>query len=207
MAEKKRLYSLLSNNPLLYLLSQALVGPGLPRFLKKTAQTLSERKGGAITLVDIGCGVGHHAKIVHPYADYIGFDYNEDYIAYAQKKYGRFGRFICDDVANLSQYTDSPDLLMVIGVLHHLDAATAAALLHTLDGFSCDALILDNALYGSNRIARKIVASDRGEHVRTYEKYLELFRGIKGFKHRQCNFNHIPYCHVLSVRGDIPEPS
>jgi SAM-dependent methyltransferase len=206
MAEKKRLYSLLSNNPFLYLLSQTLIGPGLPRFLKKTAKALSERKGEKITIVDIGCGVGHHSKVVHEYADYIGFDYNEDYIRYAKEKYGRFGRFVCDDVSNLKKYTEFQDLLIVIGVLHHLDDSTARDLLKTLDGFSCDTVILDNALYGKSRIARKIVASDRGEHVRSYEKYLELFNSIKGFRHYKCNLNNISYCHVLSVRGDIEVP-
>src|SRR4029077_21123504 len=54
------------------------------------------RAGPGDKVIDIGCG---SAQVLHylPAVDYIGFDMNPDYIAFASRTYGSKGTFLVGD--------------------------------------------------------------------------------------------------------------
>jgi SAM-dependent methyltransferase len=136
------------------------------------------RRGDRI--LDIGCGPGD--ILAHlPDVDYEGFDANEEYIAAAQRRFGARGHFraqllTADTVHESARF----DVVLALGLLHHLDDREAKAL-HQL---ARDALrpggrliTLDPCLIPEqSAIARWVVLADRGRSVRSPAGYADLAR-------------------------------
>jgi SAM-dependent methyltransferase len=152
-------------------------------------------------ILDIGCGPGEMLDAL-PDVEYVGFDVSEAYIDAARARYGTRGTFFVGDVAAV----DPPSLgrfdrVLAMGVLHHVDDATArdllglAARVLTDDGIlaTIDPTFSDR----QNRIARMIVARDRGQHVRRVGAYEALartsFDDIRVGEHH--NLLRFPYSH------------
>src|SRR5262245_54094777 len=78
-------------------------------------------------ILDIGCGLGAILEDL-PSVDYDGFDVDAAYIASARRNYGDRGRFHCEDVRRLDVKENAYDIVLAIGVLHHLDDDEARTL-------------------------------------------------------------------------------
>ena len=65
-----------------------------------------------------------------PEVDYFGFDINAKYIELAKKNFSSRGNFTCQDIlqASSSNFTDTFDVVMANGVLHHIDDKNAGIL-------------------------------------------------------------------------------
>src|SRR4030095_16582354 len=64
-----------------------------------------------------------------PKLDYTGFDANPDYITTATRNYGDRGHFYCQRVSEEPlAANEGYDIVLAIGVLHHLDDAEAEKL-------------------------------------------------------------------------------
>src|SRR5262245_36701594 len=77
-------------------------------------------------ILDLGCGPAEILSALPDAVSYVGYDMSPHYIASAQRKFGTRGEFHCRlleqaEVATLESF----DLVMGIGVLHHLDDTTA----------------------------------------------------------------------------------
>ena len=77
-------------------------------------------------VVDIGCGTGDIRDLFPEDVSYVGFDISEKYIKAAQKKYGKRAKFIVGTAYDFLQKPDennldSADLVLCVGLLHHLD--------------------------------------------------------------------------------------
>jgi SAM-dependent methyltransferase len=154
-------------------------------------------------VLDIGCGPADILKQL-PNVDYTGFDANPDYITTATRNYGNRGRFYCQRVSEESLGDhEGFDIVLAIGVLHHLDDAEAEKLfrlahaalvpggrLVTLDGVFAE---------GQSRIARLIISRDRGEYVRDERGYRTIadrvFTKIKPVVRH--DLLTIPYTHLI----------
>jgi SAM-dependent methyltransferase len=147
----------------------------MPRFV----DLLKIRPGYRI--LDIGCGPADILAYLPKDIEYHGYDLNEGYIAAARRRYGTRGSFAVravspNAVADLGTF----DLVMSIGVLHHLTDAQAiivfASALQVLRPggrvITCDGAYVK----GQNAIARILLALDRGRHVRRPEDYLVFAR-------------------------------
>jgi SAM-dependent methyltransferase len=158
-------------------------------------------------VLDIGCGTGILLGYL-PAVEYVGFDPSDDYITSAQARPVRGARFFVGDVndidpASLGRF----DVVVALGVLHHLDDTAAARL------FDIAATVLDDGrlvtidpCYSPNqsRLSRAVVARDRGGAVRTVDAYRAL--AARRFADVQTHEHHdlltIPYSHVvLECRG------
>lgn len=64
-----------------------------------------------------------------PVVDYVGFDASEEYIQSAQEQYGDLATFYCQQVSaeTISEQAQF-DLVLAVGILHHLDDAEALQL-------------------------------------------------------------------------------
>jgi cyclopropane fatty-acyl-phospholipid synthase-like methyltransferase len=107
-----------------------------------------------------------------PDVKYVGFDMSQSYINVCQQRFGSRGEFHCqmlkdDTVANYGEF----DIVLAIGVVHHLDDAQASKLfslasnalvpggrLLTLDGVYTE----DQSVF-----VKMMLGNDRGQHVRT----------------------------------------
>lgn len=171
----QRLSSILSL-PAGYQLFQQLVGAD---FARKIYLSEYARPAPGDKILDIGCGPADILNYL-PVVNYTGLDLSPEYIRAATERFGDKGRFCCGDVglATIEGEHGTFDLAIAIGVVHHLDDAQAGKLfalarralrpggrLVTYDGCYVP---------GQSRIARWLLAHDRGQFVRSPEAYRQL---------------------------------
>lgn len=150
-------------------------------------------------LLDVGCGTAWILEYLPEGVDYWGYDISQDYIAKAEAKYGAKGRFACRLLEENEVRLIRPfDIVIAIGLLHHLDDAMASEVIRLAQIALCDGgrfVSLDPVFVKSqNPIARAIISCDRGQNVRYAEGYHALacreFNLVQGTMH---NGNWIPY--------------
>ncbi len=134
-------------------------------------------------ILDLGCGPAEILNSMPKDIAYVGYDMSADYIASARKKFADRGTFHCRLLEEAEVATLEPfDLVMGVGVLHHLDDTIARQFMTIAKA----ALKPGGRIYtidpclapGQNPIARFIIARDRGQHVRDASGYRALPDGL-----------------------------
>lgn len=154
-------------------------------------------------ILDIGCGTGdflNYFEDVH----YTGFDGNNSYIEFAKKRFKNKGNFIHGYLSeNLIKEPNTFDIVIAIGILHHLSDDEVIDLFKTAknclrpDG----RLITVDGCYTGNqsKITKYILRNDRGKFVRDLESYVNLAK--KSFKEVEFEIRkdllNIPYTHII----------
>ncbi len=163
-------------------------------------------------ILDIGCGPGDIVPYL-PGVEYLGFDASQEYIKAARERFGEGHlanrprhpvTFICDQVSTTTlKERSSFDIVLAVGILHHLDDGEALQLFHlaqaalkpggrliTLDGVF---------VQKQSPCARYIISKDRGQNVRTQQGYLQLASQV--FSTITTSIRHdllrIPYTHII----------
>jgi SAM-dependent methyltransferase len=190
----------------------------IPAIYSLFGQLLDKKKGGGNTvlvkeyirpkendkLLDIGCGTGNILDYLPKNIEYTGFDANHQYIEAAQKRYGHRATFICERIntTHLGKYSLF-DLVLVDGVLHHLDDREVLQLFKIAHAalkkggrlITMDGVFVEN----QSSIARWLISKDRGQNVRTQAGYLELASQV--FSNVSTDTRHdlliIPYTHFI----------
>jgi SAM-dependent methyltransferase len=188
--------------PLLYLFSQAILGAKRAR--KRCIDEYAKPKPG-MRVLDIGCGPGYVIEYL-PKVCYYGFDVRPAYIAYARRKYGTQGTFYCQRFdANMAKELESFDLILMAGLLHHLNDQEVLGLLELSKGAigNTGSLVTLDPCYdqAQSRIAKFLLNRDRGESIREASGYVslasKLFRQVD-FHVRQDLF-FLPYTALVMV--------
>jgi SAM-dependent methyltransferase len=153
-------------------------------------------------VLDIGCGPGTMVSYL-PGAEYVGLDVSLEYIEKARRRFPH-ARFICQSVGEVDQVErDYFDIVLALGVLHHLDDQEALTLfqiahdamkpggrLVTIDGVWTD---------DQSHIVKYLLSRDRGRFVRSEAGYREL--AAKVFSNIESSIRHallrIPYSLVI----------
>jgi 2-polyprenyl-3-methyl-5-hydroxy-6-metoxy-1,4-benzoquinol methylase len=181
--------------PVIYSSLQMLMGARKSRqhFVAESIQPFPGMK-----ILDIGCGPADILAYL-PDVDYRGFDISAKYIEHARAKFAGKGRFNCrclqfSDLAELPPF----DIVLALGVLHHLDDNTATILMQIASNAlktGGKLLTIDPCLDPSqSQIARFLVLHDRGQNVRDKIGYETLAK--TSFKDLQVEVRHktlIPY--------------
>ena len=186
--------------PLLYLAYRTIVGGK-----RATSIYVNEyvRPKNRDRVLDIGCGP---AGTVEHFSDveYVGFDSNSAYIDLAKKKYGKKAHFYCGIVNKVTlENFEEFDLVLALGVLHHLDDNESLALLklaHTALKKGGRLITFDGCfIEGQSKIAKFIISQDRGQFVRTQKKYANLatqvFSDVEVFL--RDDLLRVPYNHII----------
>lgn len=154
------------------------------------------------TIFDMGCcGPVLILDYLPDDVKYTGTDFNSDYIQSARIKYSSKGEFIHGNVSEHKEYSfkESFDIVIAIGVIHHLSNDDATKLLATVyDCLKKDGrfISLDNVYDKKLSIVNKIALKcDRAADNRKKSNYLQkfllfLFR-IEKFSLRLLNYNII----------------
>jgi SAM-dependent methyltransferase len=160
-------------------------------------------------ILDIGCGPADILDYL-PAVNYTGLDISPEYISSAKERFGSKGRFYCGDVglATIEGEQGSFDLVLAIGVVHHLDDAQAYKLFALARRVlnPTGSLITYDGCYvpQQSQIARWLLGNDRGKFVRTQEEYLRLasahFSKIE--PHLRHDLLRIPYTHLIMRCSD-----
>ncbi|HUA38552.1 MAG TPA: class I SAM-dependent methyltransferase [Candidatus Sulfopaludibacter sp.] len=155
-------------------------------------------------ILDLGCGP---ADVLHylPEVNYTGLDINPGYIHSATRRFGSRGRFLCGDVglASLEAEQGGFDLVLATGVVHHLNDALAAGLFDLAHRAlrPTGRLITFDGCYvpQQSRVARWLLARDRGKFVRSQGDYLKLASAhfAKVEPHLRHDLLRVPYTHLI----------
>ena len=154
-------------------------------------------------ILDVGCGPADFVPLMSG-VDYLGIDHNSGYIEQARGRYGGRARFlhadVCDDGASIG---GAFDIVLAIGLLHHLDDQQTAALLGAARRRLKPGgrmVSIDPALtVPQHWIARLIIRNDRGQHVRPAIEYERLARAefSKVQTELRTDLLRLPYTHVI----------
>lgn len=193
--------SLLLNHPAAYRLFQQWVGAEFARktYLAEYAKPVPGEK-----ILDLGCGPADILRYL-PEVNYTGFDLSPEYIHAARERFGSKGRFCCADVGlgTIEGEQGTFDLVMAVGVVHHLDDLQAGQLFAVARRALGPAgrLVTYDGCYvsGQSRLARWLLARDRGQFVRTQKQYMDLaspyFSTIQSSL--RDDLLRIPYTHLI----------
>jgi len=154
-------------------------------------------------ILDIGCGPADILKHL-PDVDYVGFDTSKNYIAKARSRFKSRGRFfqqtltagVVDDMAPF-------DLVMAIGVVHHLSNEDAILLFETAKKAmlaGARLITLDGAYTTpQNRFAKLLLDMDRGDFIRTPEQYRKIAASVFPNVAMQIKTDmlRLPYTHCI----------
>ncbi|MNT29370.1 Methyltransferase domain protein [compost metagenome] len=137
---------------------------------------------------------------------YVGFDLSEEYVLAARARHGERARFECMDVADYrvdGGEQQKADLVLAIGILHHLDDDRARALMRTAHAALKPGgrfISLDGTyIQGQSAIAHALIARDRGKSIRTPDAYLALAQAEFAVARGQVRGDmlFVPYTHYI----------
>jgi SAM-dependent methyltransferase len=187
-------------NPRLYWLLQRLLGAVA---VHRHAVVDHARVEPGERVLDLGCGPGRTLDVL-PDVDYLGLDASPAYIEAARRRYATRASFRQADVTAVELADEPPfDLVLALGVIHHLDDPGARRLL----GLGARSLKSDGRMLtldptltdGQPAIARWLASRDRGVNVREPEVYGLLAR--EAFETVDVSVRHdlarIPLSHAI----------
>lgn len=200
MAERTTGWRAVLSHPRVFEAVQHAVGAR--SWLKRFVQGTIKPQPGQ-SMIDIGCGPAAILNYLPP-LEYCGFDHSAAYIDAAKKRFGdRTGvRFFCADASTFRQYGVGPfEVATAIGLLHHLDDRQVLDLfanvreMLTPDGrlFTADPCFFD----GQHGITRRIIAADRGQHVRDFNSYASLARKVFPSATASLTAGLLPFPHAV----------
>lgn len=156
-------------------------------------------------ILDLGCGYGDSAYFYADRCSYVGVDANENYINEARRRNSKNkAEFIVGDISDPEVLDRGPyDLVMIVGVLHHLNSDQVIALAKSSQQLIAPhgrLVALENVFTPDQKLsARLMIAVDRGRYVRDSEGYTGLLS--KGFTNVEAEVVNgllrIPYTHVV----------
>ncbi|RZV36225.1 MAG: class I SAM-dependent methyltransferase [Acidimicrobiales bacterium] len=202
MAEKtKSLYRIVTI-PVFYEAIQIILGRDKARKHLRE-HYLQTKKGDKV--LEVGCGPGSLLPLLGD-VDYLGMDLNPVHIEKAKQSNGDKGTFICGNAVTEVEHAAGPfDLIICIGLLHHLNDDEAASMIGALSKrlsqngrfVSLDPTYIDK----QNCIAKKLADLDSGQNIRTQSAYASLFPSTKfNLDSRELSgLLNIPYNHCLNV--------
>lgn len=151
-------------------------------FAGERAVLSRERCREASRVLDLGCGTGVLAGAFDA-ARYVGVDPGGRYVARARRKFPRH-RFLVMDGTRLAFRSGAFDVVLIGGVIHHLEDADARALLaETRRVLRPDAgrLVAWEDVPARSRlnlVGRLVHRLDAGHRIRRAEAYRDLVRGV-----------------------------
>ena len=154
-------------------------------------------------VLDCGCGPGDVLDYL-PDVDYVGIDIDANYVAEARKRYGDRATFRLGPLGPKTMTEEAHyDLVLAMGVLHHLDDEQAMEFLSLARcGLKPGGrLVTLDPCYieGQSRWARYIIDRDRGNHVRSLKEWQQLVRPTfpSATFHVRHDLLRIPYTHLF----------
>jgi len=155
-------------------------------------------------IFDIGCGPGQILEHLDD-VEYFGVDLSASYIEKAKEIYGSKGEFSVQSADAIAKTDRQFDLVMALGLLHHLEDEQCIALFETAKSvldkggrvLTFDGVYTDD----QSKAAKFFLSKDRGQNVRDEAGYTKLAKQVFGkdnvTTHIRSDMTRIPYTHIL----------
>ena len=168
------LYSRIVGHPFVYNRIRPIIVGGID---VSGAYELLKLDAGS-TVLDIGCGTGAALDYLKSYKTYVGIDIDESAIRFARHKHGHEPNvsFECGTCGDDEFVRLSPTHVVMAGLLHHLDDATAIALLSGVGRAPSlvRAITIDIVYLKGEWLNNMMAKLDRGKFCRTESEYHAL---------------------------------
>jgi len=156
-------------------------------------------------IIDIGCGPAAILDYLPHRVQYLGVDYNPNYIKTAKDRFKSRGDFQVLDINNQNKFENKEafDLALGIGVLHHLSDKEVSQFFkfEKRNLKKSGRLITYDGCYlpRQNPIAKWLLDHDRGKYVRKPEQYTSLaqMHFSRVSSHQRSDLSRIPYDVVI----------
>lgn len=190
--------------PAVYGAIQNLLGGG-PQGRARLAERLFADTAGK-SVLELGCGPGTWVPHLGTATRYLGIDWNPRHIDSATREHGsETRRFLCGDLALLLDDPDFPrfDVVLGIGILHHLDDDIATGALATAAralGQGGIYIGIEPVLHPRQHpVARLLKALDSGRNIRNEAGYRALLSpSFATLSTRiETGLMRVPYSHCL----------
>lgn len=160
------------------------------------------RLSGNETILDVGCGTGEYAGLV-ACQQYIGIDFNAEYIQKARQKFGSNGkaRFIHLDVGAVPALHLDADHAFCVGVTHHLADGDVKGLVEaSLAAVKGRFVIIDIVLPPAwkNPLSHGLIRMDRGRYGRPKRTLLQLLETTSARVEKVSSCFGLPH-HVVGI--------
>lgn len=173
--------------------------------VRRICGDLASQHGRPARVLDIGCGDGALAALIGDACAYVGVDLSDAYIKHAKRTYGAFGDFYCADLSDpvfLERISDRrPDLILLIGVMHHCSDAQVRSLFDNFISKLPDAIFISLDGYYKEKQhpwAKFMLDWDRGDFIRTKHEWRTL---LPELEHHTDNFLRYPYDFIIFYRN------
>jgi len=154
---------------------------------------------GTPRVLDVGCGTGEYSTLFDP-AGYVGVDVHPGYLALASRR-NPHHRYLCGDARVWPGVGTDFNLVLVNGVLHHLDDESAHAFLRAALGhLAPDGRLLvieDVQLPDASLPTRLIHQLDYGEHIRDAAHWQKLVAEVASIARSETYTSGICPYHLM----------
>lgn len=144
--------------------------------------------GTECKVLDIGCGPGNLVSFLPTHVHYFGLDVNADYIESASKRFSALenARFMCGTAVDFFDSDllpdDSIDVVIIHGVLHHVEDEVAAEMF----GLARKKLkqggkmvVLEPVWFeGQSSLRKWVMTKDRGNNIKRDSDWINLFTSL-----------------------------
>jgi ubiquinone/menaquinone biosynthesis C-methylase UbiE len=152
-------------------------------------------------ILDVGCSTGTCASVAVRMDQnrYIGIDVAPQYVRLAARRHPA-GKFLTMDARQLSFADNSFDVVMFIGVLHHMDDQLIKDCLKDIrrvlrrDGV---VLCAEPVFTPGKLLSTVLLTCDRGRHIRNEAGYRGLFDGFAIASQRYFSFSIHRFCSFV----------
>jgi SAM-dependent methyltransferase len=169
------------------------------RFPRSEPKVSGEPQNLRPRFLDLGCGTAEYAELFDP-ARYLGVDIHPGYIAFAQRRRPAH-RFVVADVRSWSGDDQRFDLVMVNGVLHHLDDQGVQEFLETAKRLTTPAgtlLVIEDVDLEHPPLGTRLVhLLDHGDHIRDAARWQALVSAVSPIARSETYVSGICPYHLM----------
>jgi SAM-dependent methyltransferase len=157
---------------------------------------------GRPRVLDVGCGTGEFAPLFDA-GGYVGVDVCEPYVRFARHRSPRH-RFECADATTWAWSGPPFDLVLVNGVLHHLDDPTSRAVLRAAAAHGragAKLLVIEDVERGDAGVGTRLVHRlDHGQFIRTPGDWEALVSSVCPIERTESYASGLCPCHLMLCR-------